>query len=96
MKKHEIIKKTDLLSGLDDQNIKTVAEIAVENKYPKNTILFNEGDSTTSLYIILIGKIDIPEHILLKPGKLTEEEFNIIKPIRPLVQESFQTQNQNY
>jgi putative nucleotidyltransferase with HDIG domain len=26
-----------------------------------------------------IGKIGIPEHILLKPGKLTNEEFNILK-----------------
>lgn len=26
-----------------------------------------------------IGKIGIPEHILLKPGKLTEEEFELIK-----------------
>ena len=26
-----------------------------------------------------IGKIGVPEHILLKPGKLTEEEFTVIK-----------------
>ena len=26
-----------------------------------------------------VGKIGTPDHILLKPGKLTEEEFNIIK-----------------
>lgn len=26
-----------------------------------------------------IGKIAIPDHILLKPGKLTPEEFNVIK-----------------
>lgn len=26
-----------------------------------------------------IGKINIPDHILMKPSKLTEEEFNIIK-----------------
>ena len=26
-----------------------------------------------------VGKIGIPDHILMKPGKLTDEEFNIIK-----------------
>ena len=57
MKKHEILKKTDLLSGLDDHDIKTVAKIAVESKYPTDTILFNEGDCTTSLYIILSGSV---------------------------------------
>jgi putative nucleotidyltransferase with HDIG domain len=30
-------------------------------------------------YLHDIGKIGIPDHILLKPGKLTEEEFQVIK-----------------
>lgn len=42
----------------------------------------NESESETlKLASILhdIGKISIPDEILLKPGKLTEEEFNIMK-----------------
>ena len=41
------------------------------HKYAKNTIL--------SAPLHDIGKITVPDSILLKPGKLTDEEFNAIK-----------------
>ena len=32
-----------------------------------------------------IGKLDIPDNVLLKPGKLNEEEYDLIKAIRKKV-----------
>ena len=43
----------------------------LDNRYVQNTIL--------SAPLHDIGKITIPDAILLKPGRLTEEEFNAIK-----------------
>jgi len=43
---------------------------------------FMESQSELLMYASMmhdIGKIGIPDHVLLKPGKLTEDEFEIIK-----------------
>ena len=43
---------------------------------------FMESQAELLMYASMmhdIGKIGIPDHVLLKPGKLTEEEFGIIK-----------------
>jgi len=43
---------------------------------------YNKDELNTFQYACLlhdIGKVNIPDHILMKPGKLTLEEFNVIK-----------------
>lgn len=48
-----------LFSGLDDDELEALANIAVKRSYPKNTIIINEGDETDSLYLITDGKVKI-------------------------------------
>ncbi len=48
----------------------------------KATGKYNKDQLKTFYYACLlhdIGKVNIPDSILTKPGKLTDEEFNIIK-----------------
>ena len=43
---------------------------------------FSKAEQKSFYYACLlhdIGKVNIPDQILMKPGKLTSEEFNIIK-----------------
>ncbi len=43
---------------------------------------YNKDELNTFQYACLlhdIGKVNIPDHILMKPGKLTDEEFDVIK-----------------
>lgn len=55
----------------------TLYALALAKKMELPDNLLEEIETTGLLHDI--GKIAIPEKILLKPGKLTEEEFNIIK-----------------
>ena len=53
------IKQIGLFSGLDDDHISAIADIANKRSYPKNAIIINEGDETDSLYLILSGKVKV-------------------------------------
>ena len=55
----------------------TLYSLALANKLDLSEELLEEIETAGLLHDI--GKIAIPEKILLKPGKLTEEEYNIIK-----------------
>ena len=53
----------------------TAVEIANKMKLPKELCnIIHIGGLLHD-----IGKVGIPEHILTKPGKLTDEEFKLIK-----------------
>ncbi len=53
------IRQIGLFSGLDDEHLGSIADIASKRSYPKNAIIINEGDETDSLYLILSGKVKI-------------------------------------
>lgn len=55
----------------------TLYSLALAKKLDLQDDLLEEIETAGLLHDI--GKIAIPEKILLKPGKLTEEEFNVIK-----------------
>lgn len=53
------MKNVPLFCGLNDQELASLAKVAVKKVVPKNTILFSEGDTTDSLYVICKGKIKV-------------------------------------
>lgn len=60
--------------------VETVAkELMREHKYPDELNDQSLADIVKSAPLHDIGKIKIPDSILLKPGKLTAEEFELIK-----------------
>ena len=50
----------DLFSGLDLNVMGEIADTAcTEETYPRGTVIFNEGDSATALYILGKGAVDL-------------------------------------
>ena len=48
-----------LFSTLSAEDISFIAKHGIVRKYPKNSIIINEGDRSDSLYIILEGRIKV-------------------------------------
>lgn len=55
----EVLKNVPLFSGLTEHELNALSKVAVKKVVPKNTILFTEGDSSDSLYVICKGKIKV-------------------------------------
>lgn len=53
------LKKIPFLSKLSDEVLNSLAERAKSAKFPKQTMIVTEGDETSSLYIILSGKVRV-------------------------------------
>jgi CRP/FNR family transcriptional regulator, cyclic AMP receptor protein len=53
------LKKIPLLSKLPDEALNALAAKAKSVKFPKQAIIITEGDETSSLYIILSGKVRV-------------------------------------
>lgn len=70
-------------SGLHVLNVNTITELLLRQiaKKPKYADLDEEAVSRISIASSLhdIGKMSVPEEILNKPGRLTDEEFAIMK-----------------
>ncbi|MFC4354268.1 HD domain-containing phosphohydrolase [Chryseomicrobium palamuruense] len=75
----EIVKKVEAKDNYTYMHSDRVAEYAVKiaRKLRVSTNVLNR--ITESAYLHDIGKIDIPAEILNKPGKLTKEEFDVVK-----------------
>ena len=48
-----------LFSGLSAEDLSTIESHAVRKTYRKNTVLIEKGDETTSLYVIVSGKVKV-------------------------------------
>jgi CRP/FNR family cyclic AMP-dependent transcriptional regulator len=54
-----MLKNIPLFSCLNDSELTAIENVAVKKTFPKNTILFSEGDKTDSLYVICDGKVKV-------------------------------------
>ncbi|MFC1523903.1 Crp/Fnr family transcriptional regulator [Thermodesulfobacteriota bacterium] len=55
----DLLRKNPLFSCLKDEELESFSRVAVKKTYPKNTILFSEGDNTDSIYFISSGKVKV-------------------------------------
>ncbi|MGR8931651.1 MAG: Crp/Fnr family transcriptional regulator [Gammaproteobacteria bacterium] len=53
------LKKIPFVSGLSEEAIETLASKVKVAKFPKKAVIISEGDQTSSLYVILSGKVRI-------------------------------------
>ncbi|MFC1773305.1 Crp/Fnr family transcriptional regulator [Pseudomonadota bacterium] len=55
----DALRKIPLFAKLDDQDLEQLAEATVTRTFNKNSIVITEGDSSSSLYIILSGDVKV-------------------------------------
>jgi CRP/FNR family transcriptional regulator, cyclic AMP receptor protein len=53
------LKNIPLFQGVQENDLRALAERAVTRSYPKQAIIVNEGDESDSLYVILSGRVKI-------------------------------------
>ena len=54
-----IIREVDLFKGIASHIINEIAQLAVEEIYPKGKVIFKRGDFAESLYILEEGRVDL-------------------------------------
>jgi len=54
-----MLKNTPLFSDISDDELKVLQKVAVLKTFPKNTILFSEGDPSDSFYVVSKGKVNV-------------------------------------
>ena len=56
---HANLRTIPVFEGLQEEDVRALADKAVVRNFPKNTIVVNQGDLTDSLYVILAGKVKV-------------------------------------
>jgi len=54
-----IVKEIDLFRGIDREIMEEIANICSEEKYTKDTVLFEKGEEAKSLYILEQGALNL-------------------------------------
>ena len=55
----EQLRRTPLFECLSDEDLDAVAQAVKVKSFPKNTILFSEGDESDSFYVICEGRVNV-------------------------------------
>jgi CRP/FNR family cyclic AMP-dependent transcriptional regulator len=78
----ELLGRVPLLSGLEEGELRRIAQVAVARSYPKGSRVFHEGDESDACYIIREGEVRVSrEHsdgraialATLGPGEIVGE-----------------------
>lgn len=80
----KLAESRDLETGAHLDRIRDYSRILCENLLEQGPYVGEiDGDYVRMVYLTSplhdIGKVGVPDHILLKPGKLTDEEFEVMK-----------------
>lgn len=55
----DAFRKIPLFANIENQDLERIAEASVVRSFPKNSIVITEGDSSSSLYVILGGEVKV-------------------------------------
>lgn len=55
----DVLKSCSLFNCLTDEECESLLQVAIRKTYPKNMMLFTEGDKSHSIYMILRGKVKV-------------------------------------
>src|SRR4051794_5348852 len=85
MENKDIIKKSLLFSGLDEENLIEVAEIAVRRPYAKGETLFSEGEKANGFYLLASGAIKLCK--ISPDGR--EKVLHMVHPVETFAEAAF-------
>ncbi len=63
--KHEYLKKVPLFSGLNDEQLKRMTAVMTVSEFEAGSYVMREGDSSTEIYILLKGEVEISKSLVL-------------------------------
>lgn len=70
------LKKVPLFASLDEKTLNCLVPLVSERKYPKNHVIFSEGDPVEAIYFLKTGLVKV--FIITPDGK--EQTINILQP----------------
>jgi CRP-like cAMP-binding protein len=85
MENKEIIKKALLFSGLAEEYLKEVAEIAVRRPFAKGETLFSEGDKAEGFYLLASGALKLCK--ISPDGR--EKVLHMVHPVETFAEAAF-------
>jgi CRP/FNR family transcriptional regulator, dissimilatory nitrate respiration regulator len=85
MENKDIIKKALLFSGLDEENLVEVAEIAVRRPFAKGETLFSEGEKAEGFYLLASGGLKLCK--ISPDGR--EKVLHMVHPVETFAEAAF-------
>lgn len=85
MENKEILKKSLLFSGLDDEYLAEVAAIAVKRTFVRGESLFTEGEAATGFYLLAAGSLKLCK--ISPDGK--EKVLHFVHPMETFAEAAF-------
>jgi CRP-like cAMP-binding protein len=73
MKLLELMRRVELFSGLDDNQIQRLIAISQEHVYKDNQVIFAQGDEGDTIYIINEGQVEIS--VGMNGGRIKQQVY---------------------
>ena len=74
------LRKCPVLAGLTDEELRHILPFCREESYPKDTIMFSEGDEAKTFYILREGKVSLQYEICPQPDYCQDATISLDKP----------------